>query len=62
MVNNDGDFRAKKKIKVSELCQGYTDDGDGGVYSEKKKNSPQGLSTLRAILDFGLNLMTLHGI
>ena len=20
------------KIKVSELCQGYTDDGDGGVY------------------------------
>lgn len=27
----------KKKIKVSELCQGYTDDGDGGVYSEKKK-------------------------
>ncbi len=20
------------KIKISELCQGYTDDGDGGVY------------------------------
>lgn len=25
-----------------------------------KKNNPQGLSTLRVILDFGLNLMTLH--
>lgn len=25
-----------------------------------KKNNPQGLSTLRVILDFGLNLMTLY--
>lgn len=23
---------SEQKIKVSELCQGYTDDGDGGVY------------------------------
>lgn len=22
----------KTKIKVSELCKGYSDDGDGGVY------------------------------
>ena len=22
----------EKKITVAELCEGYTDDGDGGVY------------------------------
>ena len=25
----------KTKIKVSELCQGYADDGDGGIYNIK---------------------------